>query len=343
MQRENISSYSSIRCFITVARPVADVNEKMFVICLVILCPLTVASNCLLIFALKKTNQLNTYSNKFIASMNACDLTLGLMFQPALIVIFFTKKYLPTCNLISLIKMMIVASTQTSAFLSILISIDRYFQVAKRSRYDMYMNGTRMKASIGLCFLSGALAACLFAFHKSFVTHALITLVNISLLWFICILYGFILHKVQKHLNNRNNARARAGGNANISSTQSQTDGSFNSRSHLSAIKTLRVIQVAMLVLYAPCLVLSIPWNYYRLHLRVSPGHMLTDAVNWAQIIVECNAWVNACILIHGNSRCRRFLLSMIRNSAHSFWVRNSVAALKVGKGQPEQIEEVKT
>ena len=343
MQRENISSYSSIRCFITVAWPVSDLNEKIFVICLIILCPLTVASNCLLIFALKKTNQLNTYANKFIVSMNACDLTLGLMIQPALIVIFFTKKHVPKCNLILLINMMIVALTQTSAFLSILISIDRYFQVAKRSRYYMYMNGARMKASIGLCFVFGALAACLYAFHKSFVTRALIMLVNISLLWFICILYGIILQKLQKYLNNRNNTRARAGGNANISSTHSQTDGSFNSRSHFSAIKTLRVIQVAMLVLYAPCLVLSIPWNYYRLHLRVSPGHRLTDAVNWAQIIVECNAWVNACILIHGNSRCRQFLLSMIRESVRNFWIRNSVAAHTVGERQREQSEEIKT
>ena len=320
MQRENSSSGSSIVCSITPFR-LYDLHETLFAIFLGILFPMTVTSNSLLILALRKTNQLNTYSNKFIQVMSFCDLATGLIFQPALIVLFFMKENKTICYLMSIINFATLIMCETSALLSILISIDRYLQVTKLNRYNIYMNGTRMKVSIGLCFVFGVFFSCFYAFHKSFVTQALISLAWISLISFVFALYSFISHKLQKHCRRR--------------STRNQTDPTGpgpNPRSHLSTIKTLRLLQVTMLVLYTPFLGLSILWNYYNLHLQVSPPQIWTEVFNWTHILVECNAWVNACILIQGNSRCRRFLVSLIRNGLHTFWNRNSVAALVVSE-----------
>lgn len=341
MQSNNSSSDVSLKCFITPVWPVSELHEKLVVASLGMLCPLTVTSNCLLIFALWKTNQLNSYSNKLIIVMSSCDLTMSLIFQSALVLIFFMKKHLTTCSLPSTINVLIVFLSQTSSFLLFLISIDRYLHIMKPHRYDVYMNGTRKKASIALCFLLAALLICIIILHRSFVTRALINAMSIVLLWLVVILYSSILRKLQRHFNNRNETRARAGENANTTSTQSETHPpGFNLRSHLSVIKTLRVLQVTMLVLYAPFLAVAMPWNYYLLHLRVFPGHKLIEAFNWSHLIVECNAWVNAWILIHGNSKCRRLLLSIIRNSARGFWNGNSVAAETVGGDREQKIEE---
>ena len=328
MQSNNSSSDTSFKCFITLVSPVSELHEKLFVTCLGISCPLTVTSNCLLISALRKTNQLKSYSNQLITVMSSCDLILGLIFQSALVVMFFTKKHLMTCNSILAINAMVLFLTQTSALLLLLISIDRYLQVTKLNRYNSYMNQTRLKTCTGICIFVSALLVCIVILHRSFVTRALIDSVNFTLLWSMIILYSSILQKLQKHLNNRNDTRAVAGENANIASTQqSQTDPRFTSRSHLTVIKTLRVLQVTMLLLYTPFLVASMLWNYYLLHLKVAPSIKLNEALNWSQFFLECNAWVNAWILIHGNSGCRRLLLSMIRNSARRFWNSNSVAA----------------
>ena len=254
---------------------------------------------------------------------------------------FFPKESKTICYSISIINLSTVITLKTSSLLSSLISIDRYLQVTKLNRYNIYMNGTRMKASIGFCFVLGVFLSCLYVFDES--ARTLLVISELLLLWFVCIMYTIISRNLQKHLNNRNKTRGKHGGNANTASTQNQIDPSPNSRSHLSAIKTLRVLQVTMLILYTPFLVLLIPWNYYRLHLRASPSHIFNEAVSWSQILFECNAWANACILIHGNRRCRRFILSWIRNSARSMWNRNNVAAIAIGERRNVQGEEIQS
>ena len=339
MQRENSSSNSSLVCFITTVWPVSELHEKLFAIFLGILSPLTVTSNYLLILALQNTNQLNTHSNKFILVMSCCDFTIGLILQPALIVMFFLKESKTICYSISIINLTTVIMLKTSANLSILISIDRYLQVTKLNRYNIYMNGARMKASIGFCFVLGVFLSCLYVFDES--SRILLGIVELSFLWFVYILYSLISRNLQKHLNNRNKMSEGHGGNVNTASAQNQTDPGPNSGSHLSAIKTIRLLQVTMLVLYTPFLVLSILWNYYHLHLQASPSRILNETCSWLQIELECNAWANACILIHGNRRCRRCLLSWIRNSARSIWNRNSVAAIAIGERRNLQVEEI--
>lgn len=342
MQGNDSSSIPTLDCPITLVLGTSDVHQRSFVICLGILCPLTVISNCLLIFALRKTKQLNTYSNKMITAMSSCDLIMGLILQPALIVMFFMKRSMTICYFIVFITLGATIMLHTSALLSVLISIDRYLQVTKLKRYSVYMNASRMKVSIGLCFVLGACMSFFYALHRSFDTRTLITVVSISLLLFVCILYSVILRKLQNHLDGNSTRTRRAGENANPVAIQNQADSSLNSRSHLSAIKTLRVLQVTMLILYSPYLIITILRNCYSLHLRISPPQMWNEALIWSIIIVECNAWVNAWILIHGNSRCRRYLISMIRDSFRRFWNRNHIAALTVGERQQEQIEEVK-
>ena len=343
MQRENSSSNSSLVCFITPVWPVSKLHEKLFAICVGILSPLTVASNYLLILALRKTHQLNTYSNKFIQVMSCCDLTTGLIFQPALIVMLLMKASKTICYSISIINLGISILFQISCLLSVLISIGRYLQITKLSRYDIYMNEKRTRASIGLCFVLGLFLVCLFILYESLVTRTLIVLANISMLWFMFVMYCFILHKLQKHIKKGDNISAKAGENASIASNQIRIDPRHNSRSHLSAIKTLRALQMAILALYSPYVVLSIMLNFYSLHLRVPPSRRLIEAFNWSQILLECNAWVNAWILIHGNRRCRRFLLSWIRSSARSFWSPNSVTALADVQKRQAKPEETET
>ena len=333
MQGNDSSSNPLFGCPITLVWGTSDSHDKLFVICLGILCPLTVLSNCLLIFALKKTKQLNTYSNKMITVMNCCDLIMGLILQPPLIVVFFLKRNVTICYCIVFITLGKSIMLHTSALLAVLISVDRYLQVTKLNRYNVYMNATRMKVSIGLCFVLGTTLTTLYGFYRSFDTRTLINVVSIYLLLFVCMLYSFILRKLQNHCNGKS-TRAPTGPNANQVPNQSHTDPARNSRSHLSAIKTLRVLQVAMLLLYSPYLIITILRNCYSLHFRVSPPQMWNEALVWSLIIVECNAWVNAWILIHGNSKCRHYLISIIRDSFRHVWNRNRIAALTIDEGQ---------
>eukprot|EP00112_Aurelia_sp_Birch-Aquarium-sp1_P019565 Seg486.5 transcript_id=Seg486.5/GoldUCD/mRNA.D3Y31 product="hypothetical protein" protein_id=Seg486.5/GoldUCD/D3Y31 len=84
-------------------------------------------------------------------------------------------------------------------------------------------------------------------------------------------------------------------------------------QNQLSATRTIRILIIFMFFTYAPFLVASTCWTYYKVFKSVDPGLIINMFYGLTSFISAFNASGNAWIIIYGNKRSRTFLLSIIR------------------------------
>lgn len=84
-------------------------------------------------------------------------------------------------------------------------------------------------------------------------------------------------------------------------------------QNQLSATRTIRILIIFMFFTYAPFLIASTCWTYYKVFKSVDPGLIINMFYSLTSFISALNASGNACIIIYGNKRSRTFLLSIIR------------------------------
>ena len=108
---------------------------------------LNVMSNVLLIFALHKSKQLRTFSNKIILVMSVSDLSFGIFVLPVLAMFWITGKQ-RNCLQLKAIEILTVLFGYVTVFTIICISVDRYLHVTKPARYQLIMNFRRRTASV---------------------------------------------------------------------------------------------------------------------------------------------------------------------------------------------------
>ncbi|XP_065066127.1 uncharacterized protein LOC135692038 [Rhopilema esculentum] len=124
-----------------------------------------ILSNSLLIFALYKSKQLRTFSNKFILIMTVSDLCLGIFAQPVLGAFWISSRQ-RNCLELKSVEFTVTFLGYISFFMIITISIDRYLHVAKPIQYQTMMNNNRMKLLVVSCFISGLVAATISVFQR---------------------------------------------------------------------------------------------------------------------------------------------------------------------------------
>ena len=294
--------------------------------------PFTIAANSTLIYALYKTGQLKKISNKFIFMMTISDLCIGAVGQPMLIIMVGIKGILRSCILEKVVEYVIVLSGNFSGFMLFCICVDRYLQVTKLKRYSEYMNQYRMRAAIIASFVLSNSAAVILLAVPSFTLQIPFTASYAIMIIFVASLYAYMMRHLTKHSENMaaKNANKRkirrrnsiAQGTPNIYPVQMQENANKESNrpneprtNHLSALKTMRVLIIAVFVLYGPYNIASIYWAYYKFGKRAEPAAELSLFMLWSWYVVLTNAAINACIIINGNSRTRRFVLSKLQRS----------------------------
>lgn len=290
--------------------------------------PITVAANAILIYALLKTGQSETISNKFIVMMSLSDLCMGIFGQPAIIVLVSIKDVFRSCALEKSVEYIVFVSANFSWFMLLLISVDRYFQVTKLNRYNEYMNPVRMKVAVLVSFVTANGLAVILLLVSSFTLQIIFNVANILMMTFVATLYAYMMRRLAAH-----NEKLAAAGKADVlknsrrhlmvkeapKSDESEQDvkqqkaNARESQKQLSALRTIRMLIVAIFALYGPYNVASTYWTYYKFGKRINPALGLNIFVLWAYFIVLTNAAANACIIINGNSKTRRFVLSKLR------------------------------
>ena len=265
-----------------------------------VLSPITIISNVVLIYGLYKTQQLTTITNKLILLMNICDLGTGFFVMPLTTVMICMKNSIRNCTFELFLEYIAYLFGYFSFFMLMFISLDRYFHVIKLNKYHQFMNNFRMKLIIVASFIISASLAWLLTMFPTFLLQLAINLsdlVGISVMFF---LYLLVFYKVAAHGEKLKHTLKRQ---------RTGQSSSKEMKQELSAMKTIRFVLCALLVLYLPYNVSTAIWSYYKWNANLKPPLALDIAVSWSFIFLSSNAAINAVIIGYGNSIIRRFLM----------------------------------
>ena len=280
-------------------------------------------------YALYKTGQLQTISNQFILVLSISDMCMGLIGQPMIAIMVAIKEIFRNCTLEKFVEYVVFLSANFSWFMLLWISVDRYFQVTKLNRYSDYMNPLRMRAAIGLSILVANALAVVLLLYPSFILQVVLNIANLIMMTVVASLYVYMMRRLKKHDKNLKAGRMVGNRERNLGSNESSNNNerekcyakrsyaeAKESRKQLSALKTIRMLIIAIFALYGPYNIASTYWTYYKFGKRTNPALGINIFVMWAYSIVLTNAALNACIIIHGNSKMRRFVKLKLQHAS---------------------------
>ena len=96
---------------------------------------------------------------------------------------------------------------------------------------------------------------------------------------------------------------------------QARRSNCGDSANRLSATKTIQVLILFTFVTYMPYHILSIPWTYYKWEKGSDLLLALNVFYSLSCVVAMFNASGNACIIIYGNQRSRKFIASLLRKN----------------------------
>ena len=94
---------------------------------------------------------------------------------------------------------------------------------------------------------------------------------------------------------------------------QGRKSNTGDSANRLSAAKSIQVLILFTFITYMPYNILSIPWTYYKLERGSDLLLSLNVFYSLSCVVAMFNASGNACIIIYGNQRSRKFIASLFR------------------------------
>ncbi|XP_065066345.1 5-hydroxytryptamine receptor 4-like [Rhopilema esculentum] len=268
-----------------------------------------ILSNSLLIFALYKSKQLRTFSNKFILIMTVSDLCLGMFAKPILGAFWISSRQ-RNCLELKSVEFTVIFLGYISFFMIITISLDRYLHVAKPIRYQTMMNTNRMTLLVVSCLISGLVAATITVIWESFYRQLTIVIFNFSLKTVFLILNTKTLKTLERHQENAV-FRFQPGNRKDTSNFRTE---------RLAAVKTICLVLGLFLICYIPYDVSSVFWTYRKFNRNSAPGVLLDTIYIWSSVIAASVSFLNSLIFIHGNTKCRRVVGSLLFKSSEAPW-----------------------
>eukprot|EP00112_Aurelia_sp_Birch-Aquarium-sp1_P019955 Seg5037.1 transcript_id=Seg5037.1/GoldUCD/mRNA.D3Y31 product="hypothetical protein" protein_id=Seg5037.1/GoldUCD/D3Y31 len=194
-----------------------------------------------------------------------------------------------------------------------------------------------MRVLVSVSFITANILAVTLHFAPSFHMQVVFSVANISMMTTVSLIYVFILRKLKAHSNVFFHMKTAMTPilvtvhplkletiteveevDSNRSSEviqQPPKRSSLESKKELSATKTIQTLLFAIFALYGPYNIVSAYWAYYKYDKGKNPSMALNISLFWAYFIVLSNACVNPCIIIYGNSKTRKFILTKVRSA----------------------------
>lgn len=312
----NNSSHTEELCKSHTSINVPYAHQVSFGLSQAVLCPFIIITNSLLIHVLRKTNQLNTVSRKLILVLNISDLLMGISGLISISVKLLVQKMFKSCIFETVIGWFMLFFGYFSFFIINCIAFDRYLKLTKQNRYSSLMTFFRMKCMILGCFLMATGLAVSFVVYPTFELQTVANCLDALELSFLITVYIILLRKLKRHSSTMKKRRAAT--LLTFSMTTSYTTGSRGSdatpaisRHQISAMKSIRLLILFIIIAFIPFNVVSFLWTYYKFGKKTDPGLVLNLMYYWSYFILMTNAGVNSIIILRGSSQSRRYIISM--------------------------------
>ncbi|XP_065065711.1 histamine H2 receptor-like [Rhopilema esculentum] len=295
------------RCLSLVPNNPGNPNTTIAGTILIIFIFFNILSNSLLIFALYKSKQLRTFSNKFILIMTVSDLCFGIFAQPVLGA-FWISSGQRKCLELKSFEFTVIFLVYISVLMILLISLDRYLHVTKPIRYQTMMNNNRMTLLVVSCFISGLVAATITVIWVSFYRQLTIVIFNFLLKTVFLILNTKTLKTLERHYKNAV-FRFQPGNRKETSNFRTE---------RLAAVKTIRLVLGLFLACYTPYNICSVFWAYHGFKRDSADGVLLETIYIWSCVIAASISFLNSLIFMRGNTKCRRVVGSLFCKSTEA-------------------------
>ena len=292
------------RCVSLVSTHPGNPNTTIAGAIMIIFAFFNIQSNFLLIFALYKSKQLRTFSNKFILIMTVSDLCLGVFIQPVLGAFWISGRQ-RNCLELKSVEFTVIFWGYISIFMVVTISVDRYLHVTKPIRYQTMMNTNRMTLLVISCFISGLVGATATVIWESFYRQLTIVICNFLLKTVFLILNTKTLKTLERHHKNAV-FRFQPGNRKEIPNFRTEP---------LAAVRTIRLVLGLILICFTPYNISSVFWMYHVLRKNSATGVLLDTINKWSCVIAACVTFLNSLIFIRGNVKCRRVVRSLFCKS----------------------------
>ncbi|XP_065066163.1 histamine H2 receptor-like [Rhopilema esculentum] len=295
------------RCLSLVPNNPENPNTTIAGAILIIFAFFNILSNSLLIFALYKSKQLRTFSNKFILIMTVSDFCLGI-FAQSVTGAFWISSRQRNCLELKSFHFMVIFLGYISVLMILLISVDRYLHVTKPIRYQTMMNNNRMTLLVVSCFISGLIAATISVVWESFYRQLTIVIFNFMLMTVFLILNTRTLKTLERHHKNAV-FRFQPGNRKEVLNFRTE---------RLAAVKTIRLVLGLFLIGYTPYNICSVFWAYHGFKRNSAAGVLLETTYIWSSVIAASISFLNSLIFMHGNTKCRRVVRSLFCKSSEA-------------------------
>ena len=185
-------------CISFISLDIPSSQYLIFSLALGLLIPITIASNSILLYTLHKTEQLKTLSNKLIAMLTMSDLCAGIIVLPAVTITFGRKMHgLKSCLVDRSVNYLASVTTFFSFLMLVWICIDRYLQVTKLTRYNLYMNRFRMWMLVLVSFFMVISVSTTGVLFHSFILIIVQAILDLPAMVFMVMLYVRLLKRLE--------------------------------------------------------------------------------------------------------------------------------------------------
>eukprot|EP00112_Aurelia_sp_Birch-Aquarium-sp1_P015314 Seg3384.2 transcript_id=Seg3384.2/GoldUCD/mRNA.D3Y31 product="hypothetical protein" protein_id=Seg3384.2/GoldUCD/D3Y31 len=121
----------------------------------------------------------------------------------------------------------------------------------------------------------------------------------------------------------RGSRKARNSVCVNLRSAKDPLDQKFrdqeqarqHSHTHLSAVRSIKLLLITICITNGPFQATSIIWTYYKFWMKVEPSHLFNYIQFCSLYLTILNSCLNSGLIIYGNTRCRRYIRSMFRRN----------------------------
>ncbi len=256
--------------------------------------------NTFLIFALRKLKKHNNPSYRFISYLSMSDFSIGII-QLVIQCLPYVKDQMHLNIASVFIQFVLYLCAPFSAFMTMLIGLDRYLRMKYLNRYSSIMTHRRASILISLNFTINLIVTTMLAFASIIgfysVFHKIITCVYLVVISTTFILYIRAYMSISQKIKELN---------------RNQLLSNKKSDSHRDFAKGMMIVLVSLVICFIPNHVLLMMLNIMKSENMEPSGRFLYGTL-WAIIVSYMNGTVNAAALILCNRTLRNYAVRLFR------------------------------
>ena len=277
-----------------------------------IMIPVTLSTNTLLIFSLLKTDQLQSVSNYFILLLTVSDCAMGLVGQTLVSLLFTKYKRTSICKIETTTTCLTTFFGYLSGFSILSISIDRCIHMIFLHRYSQIVTKRRVLITIMGCVILACMTSFSYlmgTFYKKYhIVKGVILLMDMTVILVIYTVYMSTYLRIKRHVDETAHLR-QPGPRTPALKDEAGHENKKKPKYSFVLTKTIFVVLGAAFISYVPYVTVSMI-KVVRVTSSSEPtSPYLQLALYVTYLLTYLNSALNAIIFLHGNKKCRVFVL----------------------------------